>query len=278
MPFLKSRVRFRAVVQARLESSRFPKKVLQPIGEWTILEHIARRVAELKEHKVELVFAVAEAQSDELENFLKEKGYHFFRGASYDVLRRFVDACADLADTDYVIRLTGDNPFIDTVQLGKLLLAAQKENFDYGYTAELPLGMGSEVIRVNALRSIWLRTHAPYPGGESGILPHHREHVTVFIRENPHLYAIFPLRLDESLPEKLAQARVAGIRLTVDEPADLEVCRAVFNHFVKLSRPFFTAEEVIRLAKNCPEIFLPNQAIKQKSAQSVDERAKAELS
>lgn len=266
-------MRFRAIIQARLSSSRLPRKVLEKIGSQTILEHIAGRLATLEGAGVETAFALADEETSELADFLNQRGYSFSTGATYDVLKRYMDASADLGDQDFVLRLTGDNPFPDKDQLARLVHYARSHPLDYGYTADLPLGMGAELIRVNALRSIWLRAEPASGASESIIKPHHREHVTVFIRENPHLYEIYPLRLDETLPEDAARERVRGIRLTVDELADLEVCRRVFTHFEKLSKPHFGALEVIQLAKNNPEMFAGNAGVLQRSAQSVDERA-----
>ncbi|GAB4426084.1 MAG: hypothetical protein OHK0011_07510 [Turneriella sp.] len=266
-------MRFRAIIQARLASSRLPRKVLEKIGSQTVLEHIAARLATLEGAGVETAFALADEEPTELADFLRQRGYCVSTGATYDVLKRYIEASADLADQDFVLRLTGDNPFPDKDQLARLVHYARSHSPDYGYTADLPLGMGAELIRVNALRSIWLRTEPGNAGAESVIKPHHREHVTVFIRENPHLYEIYPLRLDETISEEAAKERVRGIRLTIDETADLEVCRRVFMHFDRLSKPHFGAIEVIQLAKNNPEMFAGNAAIVQKSALSVDERA-----
>lgn len=266
-------MRFRAIVQARLLSSRLPRKVLEKIGSLTVLEHIATRLATLQGAGVETVFALADDEPPELVEFLQSRGFTCRTGATYDVLKRYIDASADLADQDFVLRLTGDNPFPDKDQIARLVHYARSHALDYGYTADLPLGMGAELIRVNALRSIWLRTEPMVPGAESTIKLHHREHVTVFIRENPHLYEIYPLRLDDTFSEEAARDRVRGIRLTIDEAADLDVCRRVFAHFERLGMPQFGAVDVIQLAKNSPEMFSGNASVQQKNSTSVDERA-----
>jgi spore coat polysaccharide biosynthesis protein SpsF (cytidylyltransferase family) len=246
---------------------------MEKIGSRTLLEHIGERLTSLKSAGVETTFALAEDEPADLADFLASLGYRYCIGATYDVLKRYIDASADLDDQDYVLRLTGDNPFPDKDQIARLVHYARSHALDYGYTADLPLGMGAELIRVNALRSVWLRAEPEKPESESTIKSYHREHVTVFIRENPHLYEIYPQRLDDNLSEEAAKNRVQGIRLTIDEPADLEVCRKVYSHFEKLSNPHFGALDVIQLAKNCPEMFNGNAHIRQKPAQSVDERA-----
>lgn len=265
-------MRFRAIIQARLMSSRLPKKVLEPIGTKSILEHIASRLDAVAPLGVETLFAIAEGDAPELKEYLTEKKLAWTAGSDFNVLERFIKAANDLNDTDFVIRLTGDNPFPDISQLAKLITYLKNNSHDYAYTAELPLGMGSEVIRVNALRSIALRSKMLDVSEESPIRAHHQEHVTIFIRENPHLYDILPFRLDPAFSEEGAKTRVKGIRLTIDEQADLQVCRKVFSHFEKLGQPHFGALEIIQTAKNFPEMFQENLQVVQKSAQSVDHR------
>lgn len=266
-------MRFRAIVQARMASERLPGKVLQKIGNLSLLEHIARRFATLEGANVTLHFALAEEESSPLPAYLSERGWAFSEGDVHNVLKRFLDASADLNDDDYVIRVTADNPFTDKDELARLIAKLKARPVDYAHTADLPLGMGSEVIRVNALRSVRLRDEPAGPEAAPVILPHHREHVTTFVRENPHLYEIYVQRFDETFSEELAKARVSGIRMTVDEPEDLEVARQVYLHFERLGRPLFGATEVIQLAKNSPEMFAANAKVAQKPATSVDRRA-----
>lgn len=280
-------MRIRALVQARLKSERLPGKVLEKIGNLAIVEHIASRAATLEGAGVETVFAIADESpavtrdsgspltvggapggAINLADFLTERGLKCFTGHATNVLKRYVDASADLAPTDYVIRMTADNPFVDKDQLAHLVQRLKTNPVDYGYTADLPLGMGAEMMRVEALRSVMLRDTPLTLGGEAGLKDHHREHVTIFIRENPHLYEIYPLRLDDTISEEAAKLRVRGIRMTVDEAADLEVARRVFAHFERRGMPHFGALDVIQLAKNSPDTLAGNQNVSQRSAQS----------
>jgi len=273
-------MRIRALAQARLKSERLPRKVLMPIGGKALLQHIAVRLQTLEGMGVELVFAIAEENSAHaapggditLADFLTQAGLSFHTGHSTNVLRRFTDAAADLAATDYVVRLTADNPFPDMKQLAQLITHAKEKTFDYGYTADLPLGMGTELIRVAALRSVAFRETPTTAGGENGLKDHHREHVTTFIRENPHLYDIYPLRLDDTLSDEAAKKRVSGIRLTVDEEADLIVAQRVFEYFERRGMPNFTALDVIQLKRNFPELLAGNEHIAQRPATSSDSR------
>lgn len=265
-------MKIRAIVQARMQSERLPGKVLERIGAQTIVEHIATRLAKLESAGLEFLFAIADEEDPRLADYLRQQSFPFVIGDDQNVLKRFIAAAEGLADTDYVARVTADNPFIDQSQIALLLQRLRQHPVDYAYTADLPLGMGVEIVRMNALRSVALRDTQIDGAALPGLAAHHREHVTVFIRENPHLYDIYPFRLDETFSEDAAKRRVAGIRLTVDEKADLNVARRVFEHFNRLGNPFFGALEVIQLHKNNPEMFAENAAVVQKSAQSVDTR------
>ncbi|HRP70149.1 MAG TPA: NTP transferase domain-containing protein [Turneriella sp.] len=268
----KSPFQFRAVVQARLTSERLPKKVLEKIGDKTIIEHIAARVESIQSAGISLLFAIAEENDSLLSDFLREKKLPFVTGHPSHVLKRFIDAATDLNDDDYVIRLTADNPFIDKDRLAALVERLKERPVDYAYTADLPLGMGSEAIRVAALRSVMLRDTPLRTGGEAGLKDHHREHVTIFIRENPHLYEIFPFRLDSTITPEAAKARVTGIRMTIDEAADLAVARQVYAHFAARGLSHFGALDVIELSKNDPSMLATNRHVEQRAATSVDTR------
>jgi spore coat polysaccharide biosynthesis protein SpsF len=268
-------MRIRALVQARLGSGRLPAKVMAEIGGKTILEHIADRLQKLAGMGVETLFALAAEQDTSLQTFLQERGHQFITGDEKNVLKRYVNGATDLDSKDLVVRVTGDNPFVDQSQLGALLLRMTDFGYDYGHTADLPLGMGSEVIRVDALRSIFFRSVPASPDEPSPILPHHEEHVTTFIRENPHLYNIYSMRLDDSVSSEAAKLRVAGLRMTIDEPEDLAVARRVFEHFNRLGNPLFGALDVIQLGKNNPDMVAGNGHIRQNSATSVDARRNA---
>jgi len=265
-------MKVRALVQARLQSERLPGKVLDKIGQFTILEHIARRLKLLEGAGVEVFFAIADEGEPRLGDFLRERGLSYYSGDIHNVLKRFTDAAADLADHDYVIRATGDNPFIDQTELAKLIHQARTRSFDYGHTADLPLGMGVEMVRVNALRSVMMRAHPLRENDVSELKAHHTEHVTTYIRENPHLYDIYAQRLDDTFSTEGARERVRGIRVTIDERADLEVCRRVYAHFERRGKTDFTALDLIELAKNDPAMLKGNEAVVQKAATTFDTR------
>ena len=113
--------RVRVVIQARLNSSRLPGKMLLPMAGMPLIELVARR-ASRSGHEV-VVATSAEQYDGLIERALAPTGIPVVRGSLDDVLGRFVVATADLDDEDIVVRLTGDNPVADAGLVDELLAA-----------------------------------------------------------------------------------------------------------------------------------------------------------
>jgi len=78
-----------AVIQARMGSTRFPGKVLQPIGGKAILLHIVERL-EVVPSIDEIVVAIPDCAVDQpLRTFCREQRISFWSGSEADVLDRY---------------------------------------------------------------------------------------------------------------------------------------------------------------------------------------------
>src|SRR5579864_7578357 len=96
-------MRVGCIIQARLGSTRLPRKVLADIGGWPMIRHVYERMA-----KVGIPVVVA---------CPKEGGLSLYRGEAYDceendVLHRYLLA-AKKHGFDAIMRVTGDCPLID---------------------------------------------------------------------------------------------------------------------------------------------------------------------
>ena len=255
----------RYVVQARLTSKRLERKVLRPLGGRPLIAHIIERLERVDAPDTSLVFAIppesSGAEECDLAQYLRDVGVEYCVGDEHDVLARFIDAARGLKDEDYIIRLTGDNPFIDYKELAQiadyLRAPAPKDHrplADLIYPYKLPLGMGFEGISVRALREQKLHD----------LSPHHEEHVSTFIKENPSCYAI----------EKIDRFEGPDIRLTVDVQADLDTAEGVYGHFSSQGNPWFCTAEVYRLAAENPGLFSLNTHVQQRSPRSYETRTR----
>lgn len=236
-------MRFLIVIQARLNSSRLPKKVLEPIGDMPLLLHIAKRMA-----KTSLPFVFAVPQDEEhsqLTDFFDKHNLAYILGSEADVYSRYVYAARELADNDYVVRLTGDNPFLDYKALQIMYQLTELRRPEYAHSSGLPLGMGFEVVQKAAL----LRQE------KMNMQPYHHEHVTLLIREQPQEFDFYKVELFANVPQ---------IRMTVDEAIDLQQARDVYNYFLQQKNPYFTSWDVYSLYKKNPAILQQNSKVEQR--------------
>ena len=163
------------------------------------------------------------------------------------MLQRFQKA-AEFFKTDYILRLTSDNPFIDLFYLDCLIQSYLSHPVDLATIQGLPLGMTGEIFKTSALYSNKIQ------------MEHHKEHVSLHIKENLNIFCVRKLRIFHSSPEELETSK--KIRLTLDEKKDLEVLQKVFTKLSKKNR-YFGWKEIYHLFQKEEEIFLENQKVHQ---------------
>lgn len=193
------------VVQARTGSTRFPNKVLAPLGGRPMLDHVLARAGRAASADI-VVLATTTAESDDaLVPIASARGAVVARGPVDDVLSRFVVA-ADLVHPDIVVRVTGDCPLLDSRLIDRVVGALVAAGADYASNVEPPSypdGYDVEAMTVECLRRMAARAELRYL----------REHVTAMAREHPeefHRTAV------------VCRRDYSAIRLAVDTPADLD--------------------------------------------------------
>jgi len=219
------------ILQARMGSKRLPGKIFAEIGPRTLLEHILYRLTALSE-KYPLVIATSSNSGDDIvEKWCMDRNCRCFRGSEYDVLNRFYE-CATRFEFDHIVRLTGDNPFVDTMELCKLIELHLETGADYSHSfGDLPIGVGSEIFTFGALKESHIHGHDL----------NYREHVNEYILENPHLFKITKLSVDKTKCHP-------DIRLTVDTPEDLERARRIV---AAVNEDYITTEDAILACSHC---------------------------
>jgi glutamate-1-semialdehyde 2,1-aminomutase/spore coat polysaccharide biosynthesis protein SpsF len=170
------------VVQARMSSSRFPRKMLSPLRDVPLACFVCARAKETRGVDEVILATSEQADDDALARAVEAAGFRVFRGSLDDVLERFTGA-ARFAHADVVLRVTGDCPLIDPDVIETMLAHFASERFDYLSNVSPPTypdGLDVEVMRMDALE----KTAREARGR------HQREHVTPFFRENPQLFRI----------------------------------------------------------------------------------------
>jgi len=208
-------MRIIAVTQARTGSTRLPSKVLKEVLGISLLHLHIRRVLGSKRIN-ELILATTILPEDQaIVTAAKELRVRTSQGSVDDVLDRFYQALK-AEPADYVVRLTADCPLIDPLLIDNVIQYTIDNNLDYcsnAMTPQYPDGQDVEVFRYSALEKAWLKAE----------LASEREHVTPYIWKNS-TYKGGSLFISDNFGTPYAYGH---LRMTVDEPADLEVIRKV---------------------------------------------------
>ena len=208
--------RTRVVIQSRLNSSRLPGKAMLTVGGMPLIELVARR-ASRSGHEVVVATSV-EDYDGLIAQHLESVGITVVRGSLDDVLGRFVVACEGLADDDFVVRLTGDNPVADADLVAELIESTVASGQGYGRVdmERVPEGLGAEVFTAGAMREAAAQAVESYD----------REHVTPWLIRTFGQHSFAP----------------------VDAPTDIHAYRATvdsLSDYVRVSRLFDGTEDAV---------------------------------
>lgn len=196
------------ITQARVGSSRLPRKVLKTIDGKSLLEIHLERIKRSKLADRVIVATTTEPEAHEIVKIAEASGLTAYRGSIDDVLDRFYQTAA-AAPPHYVVRLTSDCPLLDPDLIDAVILAAVEGNYDYVaniFEEDFPDGQDIEVFTYAALKTAW----------EQAKLTSEREHVTPFIRKHSDYNegTLFKAR------HYGLSTKYAHIRMTVDEADD----------------------------------------------------------
>ena len=234
-----------AIVQARMQSSRLPGKILADLKGKPLIAHIIERL-KATDGVDRVVLAVPESEAAYLAPVAEEAGADLHPGSYNDVLGRFYSAARNFPSA-YHVRATGDNPLIDTLMLARCIKECKSGHWDIVGCRNMPLGTSTEVFPASLLDH--LRCF--------GRLSYHREHVTTYVYEHENEFRVRRL----TPPRKL---QAPEYRLTVDTPEDLSLMRTIYNSLYQANR-VIALEEVIRFLQQNPQIAGINSHVTQRS-------------
>lgn len=224
------------ILQARVSSSRLPGKVLKPILGKPMLLHQLERVARARSLDALVVATSTDPSDDAIEALCVREGVDCFRGSLDDVLDRFYRAALAFK-ARHVVRLTGDCPLVDPQVIDRTVEFYLAGDFDHagnGVEPMFPDGLDVEALRFEILEYAW--QHAS--------LPSHREHVTLFVHQQPDRFRVGSYKNTTDL---------SHLRWTVDEPEDFELVERIYQALYPLNPAFATAD-ILDLLERRPEL------------------------
>jgi glutamate-1-semialdehyde 2,1-aminomutase/spore coat polysaccharide biosynthesis protein SpsF len=225
-----------AIIQARMNSTRLPGKVLLDIAGQPMLWRVISRACRATTLEQIVVATSTAAADDAVAAFCAERGIVCFRGSETDVLDRYYQA-ARFANAKTIVRLTADCPLLDPEVIDLAVNRYLGGSWDYVSNVNPPTfpdGLDTEVFSFAALERAWREAQSPVQ----------REHVTPYLRSS----GLF--RTDNV--ENTQPADLHEHRWTVDDPADLEFARRVYEVFsAKLE---FGLRDVLSVVEQAPEL------------------------
>ena len=214
-----------AIVQARMDSKRLPGKVLLKIRNKTILEHVVLRLKKSKNID-EVIVATSNHKNDiKIINLCKKKNFKYYSGSKNNLVNRYLEA-AKKYHCKNIVRITADCPLIDPNVIDEIIEIYKKSSYElvslYG---EFPDGLDASIVSLEALKKIKKYAKKNYE----------KEHIFQAVYNNPKKFKFLDYEKFSGLDK---------LRLTLDEPKDLELISKIFDY---LNKDFFTINDILNL-------------------------------
>lgn len=234
------------ITQARISSSRLPGKILERLGDGTVLDLHLRRAKQAKLVTDLCVATTEEPGAEQIVAIAKRNGFSSYQGSTDDVLDRFYQAALPFKP-DNVVRVTSDCPLLDPQLIDELIEKFCAEKVDYASNClppTLPDGQSVEVMTFAALARAW----------KEAKLKSEREHVTPYIWSNSNLKSktIFRAYNLAYVPDR------SEMRMTLDYPEDLQVLKKL----VELAGADATCREYVNLLETNQDLRRINSGFK----------------
>jgi len=213
-----------------MDSTRHPGKVLLRIQGKSILQRCIDRLRAADGLDDAVILTTRHNEDDAVVEEANRLGVAVFRGPDLDVLARFRQA-ADLFRPDIIVRATADNPLIDIGTTGRIVSRVITDDLDYCVEVGLPVGAATEAITRPALETV----------DRLGCLEHHREHVTIYVKEHRDEFRT-------CFADPPAELRHPDMRITIDTPADFAFVEGLIKSFPEGCSPV-PLEEYLALTR-----------------------------
>ncbi len=214
------------IIQARMGSTRFPGKMLAPLGGKPVIRYVIDRALDVVGVDWVVVAMTNRSSDAPLLSYVKGIGngkLAYYRGNERNVLKRFYHAAHHLPNKpDVIVRITGDCPLIDPRSISNCIGNIQKpkfycgvnvhENQYYGITNS-PDGNDCEAFTIEMLDAAYMSAG-----------PYEQEHVTTWMRKQERAVST------ESAPG------LSHIHYSINTIDDLRVCESLLNECGEGSR------------------------------------------
>jgi len=199
-----------------------------------MLDYIIQRVKMCERVDEIFVCTSHEAVDDIMDDVAWRNDVKVYRGSPDEVIQRMM-AVGEQTNSDYLLRITGDNPFTSYEYIDRQVELALTHNLDYVRMVGAPIGATAEVMKFEALKHCF-----------NSMDPSVSEYLMLFMF-NPEVYKCGVLRPFEK--------DYALTSLTVDYPKDFARTKAILDKVKPENFLTLKLEEILRIIEqyNIPD-------------------------
>lgn len=229
------------IIQARMNSTRLPNKVMLSIHEKPIIWHIYNR---LKKCDLDQICIATSTNSvdDQIEKFALKENIEIFRGSEELVLDRLLGAISKF-NAEAIVRITADCPLVDPKIVNKLLEMYRNDNtLDFVSNTikrTFPDGLDAEVISGEFLKRFSIKFKEPF----------YQQWFATYMAENYKQFRC--LNYENSI-------NLSHMRWTLDYEEDYQFVKSIYDElYPKLG--VFYMQDILDLLSRKPHLSMINQ-------------------
>lgn len=237
-----------ALIQARSNSTRLPKKHFRKIGDRLLLDWLVDRLRTIQTIDKIVISTTSEPEDDCFKTYALSKGIgcYAYDGDENDVVDRHYSAFKD-SQCDYAVVVSGDCPLLDTDYISRALETLGPD-CDYVRALNWPeyLIEGIEVLSQKGMDV--LKTYS--------LLDYEKENFSYIVENKPLPMSLRFIPLPETLKGR-------DYRISVDNKADLDFMNSLYSFLTQSGRAFDVFNSKWAIAQN-PRLLNLNKHIGKK--------------
>jgi len=232
-----------AIIQARMNSSRLPGKVLLPLKELPVLSWLMNRCSSCSLIDRIIIATTTDPSNDPIAEMYPYSTFRY-EGDEDDVIGRVL-AAAKYTKAVIIVDITGDCPMADPRHIERMIDILTDRKVDYVSNCierTWPDGLDIQVYWTKALESCIA-------------LFHPKQHAGWNIAQHPEVFQT----LNWPAPKRFHWPELG---LTLDTPEDYQLLQILFEVFGET--PTFSVETVMEYLRNNPHLVEINKNVKRK--------------
>jgi spore coat polysaccharide biosynthesis protein SpsF len=235
-------------LQARINSSRLPSKIMKKIMGKTVIELTIERISQIKDITEIIVVTGPKEKNTELIKEIERLGIKYFCGNEENILDRFYKASLNFK-SDIIIRITADCPLISSEIIDKGLKKFKNNNYDVlsnNRIRTFPHGMNFEIFNKKSLELAWKNVRK----GFSTIEKFESEFIP------PTKYLLEKKQFNNF--DMISKENNSQVRITLDYLEDFKLIEKIFKSLYK-NNEYFSLKKILHFLNNNPKLLEINK-------------------